>query len=390
MLPQSLLKLFLIIAVLVSAACSSIDDEEELGPAELIEFEAEMEFDRLWSQSVGDGQGKLYNRLRPAIDGSMIVVASSDGEVEAFSLREGDSLWDVDLDQEISGAISIVEEQIYIGTLTGAVIALNKETGEQLWQVNVQAEVLAAPAGDGARIFVQTLDEQIIALDAANGERLWSYRNSLPVLTLRGTSTPLHSRGLVVAGFANGKAVAFNAETGAIVWNARIAASTGHSEIERIVDIDGDLLLEDGRIYAVSYQGAITALDPATGNRQWSREASSYVSMGYGFNNVYVTGEDGSITAFANSGQGVRWEQTVLTRRQLTGPVTLGNYVVVGDFEGYLHAFSQVDGHLVARVKVDGDGLRSRLLVRDEVLYVYSNGGKLVAYQLAKQSSGWF
>lgn len=390
MMQQAVLKFLLLFSVLVVSACSSFDDEDELGPAELIDFKEEMEFDRLWSQSVGDGQGKLYNRLRPAHDGKMIVVASADGEVEAFNLKDGDSLWDVDVDAEVSGAISIVGDAVFIGTLTGDVIALNKKNGKQLWKVNVQAEVLAAPAGDGQLVFVQTLDDQLLALNAQTGARVWSYRNTMPVLTLRGTSTPLYMRGVVAAGFANGKVVAFNAENGSVLWDARIAASTGNSEIERIVDIDGDLLMEDGTLYAVSYQGAITAIDPASGSRKWSREASSYVSMGYGFNNVYVANQEGSIIAFANNGQGVRWEQSVLARRQLTGPATLSNFVIVGDFEGYLHAFSQLDGHLVAREKVDSDGLRSRLIVHNDVLYVYSNDGTLAAYRLVKKSKGFF
>ncbi|MGK0440464.1 MAG: outer membrane protein assembly factor BamB [Pseudohongiellaceae bacterium] len=390
MLPPFFLKLFLVVTVLLSVACSSIDEEEELGPAELIEFDAEMEFNRLWSQSVGDGQGDLYNRLRPAIDGNMIVVASADGEVEAFTLKEGDSLWDTELDFSVSGAISIIGDNVYVGTLTGDVIALSKETGKPLWQTNVHGEVLSAPAGDGERIFVQTLDDQLIALNATSGEREWSYRNIMPVLTLRGTSSPLYNRGMVAAGFANGKVVAFKADNGSVLWDARVASSKGSSEIERIVDIDADLLLEDGSIYVVSYQGAIAAIDPANGSKKWTREESSYVSMGYGFNNVYVAGQEGSVTAFANNGQGVRWEQTVLSRRQLTGPVTLGNYVVVGDIEGYLHALSQIDGHMVARKGIDSDGLRSRLISHNDVLYVYSNSGTLAAYTLVKNASSWF
>ena len=47
-----------------------------------------------------------------------------------------------------------------------------------------------------------------------------------------------------------------------------------------------------------------------------------------------------------------------------------------------LGLLSQVDGRFVGRTKVDGDGVRVRPLVVGDMLYVYGNGGKLVAYRL--------
>ncbi len=55
---------------------------------------------------------------------------------------------------------------------------------------------------------------------------------------------------------------------------------------------------------------------------------------------------------------------------------------MVGDYAGYIHLLSQVDGRFVGRTKVDGDGVRVRPLVVGDMLYVYGNGGKLVAYRL--------
>jgi outer membrane protein assembly factor BamB len=55
------------------------------------------------------------------------------------------------------------------------------------------------------------------------------------------------------------------------------------------------------------------------------------------------------------------------------------SYVAVGDFEGYLHLLSQVDGRFVGRTRIDSAGLRAQPLVVGDWLYVYGNSGKLVA-----------
>lgn len=384
-----LLSLIILLAFL--AGCSSNDfEEEELGPAELVEFDAEKIFDRAWSNGVGDGQGGIYNRLNPAVDNGVVYVAASNGKIEAISLDRGKTLWSSNVDTTLSGGVGAGSGLVLVGAVTGELIALDQETGEQRWSASVNGEILAAPQTNGRQIFVQTLAGEVLGLSFENGEQLWSYKATVPILTLRGTSTPLIYRDDVFTGFANGKVVSFDAATGAVNWEARAALAKGNSEIERLVDVDGQLLIDDNTLFAVSYQGQVIAMDLSNGRRQWSRDASSATGMSEGFGNLYVSGVDGSVTAFVKNGQGVRWAQTILARRGLTAPVTLGSQLVVGDFEGYLHALSQVDGHVVARTRVDSDGIQSTMLVEGDLLLVYGNSGKLRAYRLEDKRKGFF
>ena len=382
--------LVLCLLAFVVIGCSSNDGEEEQGPAPLIDFEPERKFNKVWSTSIGNGQGGIYNRLKPAIVGELIYVASADGDVEAVTVAKGRTVWDTELDTLLLGGVGVGDNLVMVGTAAGEVVALNRENGERVWTAEVGGEVQAAPQTNGRLVFVQTFDGQMLALDSENGERVWSYRNTVPVLTLRGTSTPLIYRDSIIAGFANGRVISFDTATGAVRWNTRVALAKGDSEIERIIDIDADMLESNGLIYAVSYQGKIAAIDPNSGRRIWANDASSYVGMSEGFGNIYVCGEDGSVIAFEKNGQGAGWEQTVLARRELTGSAVVSSYVVVGDVEGYLHALSQVDGHIAARTKVDSDGLQVDLQTVDNQLIVYSNGGKLAAYRLEEKSRGLF
>jgi outer membrane protein assembly factor BamB len=381
--------LILVLLALLAVGCSSFDEEEE-GPAELVDFEPERSFNKVWGTSVGDGQGGIYNRLTPAIDDGMIYVASAEGDIEAITLDKGKTEWDVELDRLLVGGVGLGKNVVMVGTATGQVVVLNRENGEVLWEAEVNGEVLAAPQTNGKAIFVQTYDGQMLALDINDGSRIWSYRNTVPVLTLRGTSTPLLSRDSVYGAFANGRVVSFDVATGAIRWNTRVSVGKGNSEIERIIDIDGPMLLLNNILYVASYQGNVAAIDLNSGRRLWSKDASSYVGLSEGFGSIYVSGEDGSVTAFDKNGDDVRWAQTVLSRRKLTGSAVLGSYVVVGDFEGYIHALSQVDGHIAARTQVDNDGIHADLIVIDDLLLVYGNSGDLAAYHLEEKSKGFF
>ena len=219
-------------------------------------------------------------------------------------------------------------------------------------------------------------------MDLNTGERRWTYDSQIPRLTLRGTSAPIVAANITIAGFASGKLVAVRNDTGVEVWERLVAAPEGKTELERMVDIDGRPLYVDGVIYIVSYQGRLVAINAKDAQILWSQAASSYRSLASGFGNIYVSETTGFIQAFDQRSSASVWSQTALEYRQATSPVVLGNTVVVGDYEGYLHFMSQVDGHFVSRHKVDSSGLGGDMRVIDDTLYVLTNGGRLAALKL--------
>ena len=69
-----------------------------------------------------------------------------------------------------------------------------------------------------------------------------------------------------------------------------------------------------------------------------------------------------------------------MLRREPTLPVPFSTNVVVGDLEGYLHFFSNIDGEPVARVRLGSKAISSAPLVVANRLYVQSDSGDLAAY----------
>jgi len=368
-------------AAVLAAGCSS-KSTKELPPAELPKFTEEVHLEKQWSRSVGDGQGKEWNQLELAAEGSMLYAADVNGLVMAMNRETGKVLWKRKLDKPVSGGVGAGYGLVLLGTLKGEVIALDSGSGEEKWTARVGSEVLSAPASNGDMVVVQTQDDHLVGLDAASGEHRWSYGSTPAVLTLRGTGAPLATNRLALAGLSSGKVVALDIQRGIPVWEQRVAVPKGRTELERVVDIDGGLMLSGGTLYVVSYQGQLTALDLESGRPLWQREASSYVGVSSGFGNIYVSEATGTVEGIDERSTTALWSNDALARRQLTTPATLSSNVVVGDLEGYLHLLSQVDGRFVGRVRVDSDGLRARPLVVGDWLYAYGNSGKLVAYTL--------
>ena len=379
-------------ALLFVAGCSTITgwfSDDELDPREPVELQKISEQARLrsrWSRGVGDGQGDGFYKINPVLEGGIIYVASADGVVMAVDAESGRERWKNNLELALSGGVGHHAGSIFVGTSEGLVMRLSADSGAEIWRAVVSGEVLSAPQGNGQYVVVQTYDGKLMGFDYESGERRWTYTSNVPVLTLRGTGTPILSGDNAIAGFADGKVVAVNLRSGNVSWEARVAIPEGTSEIERIVDIDGSMSLQGAELYVASYQGRVVAIDTRSGRKLWQRNVSSVSGVGVGFGNVYVADDDGTVSAFLRNGQGVRWQNIDLGYRDLSRPTPVGSYVAVVDFEGYVHLLSQVDGDIVGRTRADSSGARADMLARGNRLFIYSNDGKLAAYDVESRN----
>ncbi len=372
----------LLLALLALGACSIFSDDESEQPAELQRFDQEIELRQVWSESIGDGQGRHYNRLAPAIDGEMIFAAAADGTVVALDKISGDVRWRQRTGEEITGGVGAAGGMVVFGTRDAQVIALSQTDGERLWATAVSSEVLAAPQTDGRVVAAQSVDGRLTALNASDGVQRWVYDSTVPALSLRGTSKPLISGNTVVAGFASGIVAAIDATNGLLIWEERVAVPQGRYDIDRIIDIDGDPVLSGQTVFISSFQGNLLGLDLASGRIVWGMPGSSYNSLALGLGNIYWVNNFSHVLAVQNNTERTVWENEDLRLRRVNSPVTINNYVAVADFEGYLHLISQIDGRIISRDRVDRSGVRANILSEGDTLYVYSNSGRLVALRL--------
>lgn len=376
------------------------DEESKLEPAKLEKIDAEVVVRREWSAGIGDGLGRKYLRLPPVVIADKVYAADGYGLVEAHDRFSGKRVWRHALEQQdggffsslnffdrrdpsfVTGGVGGAHGLVLIGTTGGTVVALSAADGAEVWRSEVGSEVLATPVGGEDLVFVQTIDGRLLALEKDDGAIRWSFDSQVPVLTLRGTSMPVYSSGVVIAGFSNGMVHAIRAENGEPVWEHRVMLPQGRSELDRMVDVDGTGLLSGGVFYVVSYQGRIKALRASDGSLLWEQEMSSYLDLAEGYGQIYVVDEDDVISAIDERSAEVVWKQEGLLRRKLSSPVAFSNYLVVTDDDGYLHVLAQSDGRLIGRRKVDGDGVRSRAWVADKLFYVLGNSGSLQALEI--------
>ena len=344
----------------------------------LEDFTPTAKVERVWRSNAGSGREGVV-KLQPLILGDRIYTADVDGRVMAFDRDSGRRLWQTKTRDPIRGALGGEPGRLFYGTGNGEIVAVSDQNGDELWRRQLSGEVVSVPAARDGRVAVQTLDGILTLLDAETGESLWRYENPPPVLTLRGTATPLMTPSAVVAGFASGKIMVFNPENGLVRWEHRLALPKGRSEIEQMVDIDAAPLLVDSVIYTASFQGQAAALNRSNGRPHWKEEASTYGNLAVLNRTLFLTQANGRIRALSAVSGSQRWENESLLRRLPSGPEVIGDYIAVADFDGYLHLLDPESGEFVARQRLDRGGISGPLIQDGGILYVLTDSGDLVA-----------
>lgn len=378
----------LMFVLLLLSACGWFSTDNTREPTELTSIETTLQVRKVWGRSFGDGVGDAYLRLAPMIVGDKLYIADANGEIGALSLEDGELIWDVSTDVDVSAGVNGDEELLVIGTWDGQVIAVSTEDGSELWRKQLSSEVMALSQVDLGVVVARTNDSRVYGLDVGSGAVRWTTTRKSPLLLLRGESVPVIENGKAVVGFDDGKLAAISMTRGNVIWQATVDAPEGRSELERMVDIDGIIRIDDGIIYVVGFHGRLAAITLSDGSLIWDRELSSYRGLDVDQSRVYVTDEESNIWALDRRNGASLWKQDALKYRKLTAPVVIDDYIIVGDYDGYVHWIAVADGQFVARTRVDSDGIMVKPLVLDDRAFVHHDDGTIVALGISPGGTG--
>ncbi|WP_114417126.1 outer membrane protein assembly factor BamB [Marinospirillum perlucidum] len=388
-LPSLLKKNFLLpLTLLLVSGCSSLPSPQ-YEPKPLPDTNGSAELELQWQDHSGAGEGWRGYQLAPLLDGQRLITADAQGYLQTFDLEQGflgfdKMLWTRELGVGVSAGLTLNNNQLLVATQNGELLSLDANSGQTLWSTQVSSEALAPPQVRGDLLILQTADGKLHAFSATSGRTLWSYDSLIPNLTLRGTATPTLTSTQTLAGFANGKLAAIDNNSGQLRWSTQIAQPQGRTDIERLVDVDGQARMAQGLLIVNSYQGQTQALDPYSGRSRWSRDLSSYHAPLLIDGQVILVDEASRVHALDLATGSSLWTQDELYGRQLTEAVLLEDQLVVADYQGYLHLLDPATGEITGREAFDLDGIRTPPLVNEDRLLVHSIRGRIGLFTLKK------
>jgi len=373
-----------ILGVLLLPGCGwfrSWSDPEPGDPAPLVEFEESLEVRKIWSTNVGDGMGKQGLSMGPAYDSGVLYAADYEGRLVAVDAETGSRNWALKTKQPFSGGPGLDAGHLYMGTIEGRVIAYDRAGGAELWNAQVSSEVLSPPASADGIVAVRCIDGRVFGLDAVSGRRIWIYDHKVPLLTLRGNGNLLIRAGILFVGYDDGSVVALRLSDGSVLWSQNIVSPEGRTELDRMADIGQQMVIVASDLIVSSYKSRVVSLAADSGRLLWFKEISSVTGIQVDRTDLAVSEKNDDLWMLDRRNGATTWKVDQLTNRGLTRPAFYGDYVVVGDSEGYLHWLDTEIGSFVARERAGRKGFAAAPLAIGTTLYVLTHDGKLIAYR---------
>ncbi|WP_435099976.1 PQQ-binding-like beta-propeller repeat protein [Halarchaeum sp. P4] len=182
-------------------------------------------------------------------------VALADGRVTGVARDVGDT-WTVDPWGSVRASLASNMHLVVVTTRTGEVYAYSQRGGPA-WRTNLGARGLVAPVAGDERVYVAGWDGTVAALSRTDGEVVWTRKRGV-------TDAPLAFDGRHLY-HGTGDLVALDPKTGETDWSYEHPTGAAPAVV-------GDT------VYVGRDDGVLAALDAASGEERWTRDLGSYAA----------------------------------------------------------------------------------------------------------------
>ncbi|MDI9333883.1 MAG: outer membrane protein assembly factor BamB [Cytophagales bacterium] len=350
----------------------------QLTPAPLEPLTNTTSIGQAWQSSVG---GRVAYPLQPTALGQTLAVADSQGVVALIKTDTGADIWRIKLQAEISAGVGFDGQTAALTTLDNELVAIQSvaNSAKVLWRKRLPARVYTAPVVAGGRIFVLAGDRSVQAFDASTGAKLWNFQRASDPLILNQAGTLGVYRNSLIVGHS-GRLLALNPDNGQVQWEASVATTRATNDIERLIDLADRPNRVGDSICVRAYQAAVACVDARRGATTWSKVTQGATGVSGDAEQLASTESDGRVKLWSRQAGALLWESQKLAYRGLSAPLLIGNSIVVGDAEGYVHVMNKADGVIKARFKTDGSAIAVAPVAAGSVVMVVTARGGIFAF----------
>jgi outer membrane protein assembly factor BamB len=312
----------------------------------------------LWNYTTGN---LVYSS--PTVVNGEVYVGSLDGNIYALNATNGAKIWNYTTSGQVFPSPAVVDGVVYDGSAllpppgietptsvsipTCAVYALNATNGIQLWKYNTGSfGVSSCPDVIGGVVYVGSWDDNVYALNATSGAKLWNYTTGGPVYS------SAVAGGVIYVDSSNNNIYALNATNGDRIWNC----TTGPALIGSGVPypILSSSAIVGGVVYVGSDNGTVYALNAESGTFLWNY--TIYVEGGF---------------SWINGGM-----VPVMVPAVLSSPFVFDGVLYVGSTDGNIEALNASNGEKIWNWTISGSGesFNASPAVVNGVIYVANDG----------------
>ncbi len=190
---------------------------------------------------------------RPAVGDDLVFIALPD-RLTALREGSGEVAWEIPFEHSLAVPLLWDTGWLVAASAVGTVFALRASDGELIWRRDVGSKAHAQPAFAASHLYVPLEDGRVVALRVEDGAPVWERRlGGAPSEVLA-----LDER--LYVGATDNYFYCLRTATGRVDWRWRTGA-----------DVVGKPVVDEERVYFVSLDNVLRALDRNSGAQRWQQ-----------------------------------------------------------------------------------------------------------------------
>jgi outer membrane protein assembly factor BamB len=336
-----------------------------------------------WETSLVDPENIDLTSVYPVVTENNVCVTTENGEVAVLDRVDGSILWRKQPDADrIWAKPTISGGTVYCGTMGGnnrsgggitvkggGVYAFDLETGDEVWSKSFESSVNSGVKVLEGTLYCCVLGTGILALDAATGDVEWTYETETRMLA---EESPAILNETVYGVDNSGTVYAINASDGTEKWQLTLDSDE---------EIRCTPAVTDSSLFVGSDNSSLYRIDAESGEVMWSYETTGEdIRSGPAITDesVYLSGDE-KMYRLSKADGTEQWSQRLADQDPAPlEPVLVDNTIFVSDWNNGIFAIAPDTGSLEWKFSIQS-GPSSEVVVADEILYVGSQRGNLVA-----------
>tara|TARA_Y100000022_G_scaffold169348_1_gene154878 strand:+ start:799 stop:2049 length:1251 start_codon:yes stop_codon:yes gene_type:complete len=356
----------------------------------------------VWSTSTNDGIQGNTGYLRMVKKNNIIYSVDSRGLMSAVSSDNGEIIWQISTNFNVSSGISLIDDKICFGTADAKLICLeinslstnthlplitsikNSTTfSESIPDIKIELLTeLASPVLPVNNLILMKLDnDDLYLIDPLTQVIVWKSESQNIPLRTKGSSIPLIIDNDVFIARDNGSISAYDKTTGMLKWLTIISSRSGRNDLESQRDAEMRILAGNDRLYYGHYQGSIASLDRSTGNRIWSSPFSFINNIVLHKSSIYGSTTENILVSLDEASGFLNWKTEI--NQQITEPFIVRNLIMLFSAEGTLFGYDSETGVEVYKKDYGYDlSPKTQFIVEKNNIFFQTRDGESILLQV--------
>ena len=378
-----------IISIFILASCQTLGftQEDPNGPVKL-----DLNYESFMTESwTNEAEIPLinFNFFDENIESEMffdlngtIVFAVNENQLVLTNFDSGEVLKSFELEtSRIISGVSVGYNTFLYADADGIIYAHDSNSGDLKWTKELEDVVLSEILITSTAVYVQTSSDVLYGLNLQNGETQWSKKAQAPLLSIRGTASPIAFEGLIFTSFSNGRLAAVREVDGIQLWEKPISRLKGSTELEKLMDADSKAVPINEDIFVANYNGSLTRFNIRDGEKVFSVDHSTLKPIILYKSTITSINTDQEIIGF-NAINGTEiWRSQKFKNRDITDLVLHDDRLYFGDFEGYIHEINPENGMITGLVKTELKSIKQIAIYSDKLI-VQDTDGSISGFDL--------